>query len=94
MGGHKTSVFTYWRPRKGEDKADLEHKPVNFINDTAWLKGQKRAGVENLHLHDMRHTVGMRLRLTGVGERTQGVILWHSNKSMNSHCAIAQLREI
>jgi len=50
VGGHKASVFTYWRPRKGEDKADLEHKPVNFINDTAWLKGLKRAGVENLHV--------------------------------------------
>lgn len=54
----------------------------------------KRAGVEDLHVHDLRHTVGMRLRLTGVGGRTQDVILWHSNKSMNSHYAIAQLREI
>lgn len=54
---------------------DLEHKPVNFINDTAWPKGLKMAGVENLHVHDIRHTVGLRLRLTGVGQRTQGVIL-------------------
>lgn len=67
---------------------------MNFINNTAWQKGVKRAGVEDLHVHDLRHTVGMRLRLTGVGERMQGVILWHSNNSMNSHYAIAQLREI
>ena len=93
-GLHSEAVFTYWRPRKGEDKVDLKHQPVNFINNTAWQKGVKRAGVEDLHVHDLRHTVGMRLRLTGVGERTQDVILWHSNKSMNSHYAIAQLREI
>ncbi|HBP32103.1 MAG TPA: hypothetical protein DD666_22175 [Advenella kashmirensis] len=93
-GLHEENVFTYWRPRKGEDKVDLKHQPVNFINNTAWQKGVKRAGVEDLHVHDLRHTVGMRLRLSGVGERTQDVILWHSNKSMNSHYAIAQLREI
>ena len=93
-GLYKESVFTYWRPRKGEDKANLDHQSVNFINNTAWQKGVKRAGVVDLHVHDFRHTVGLRLRLSGVGVRTQDVILWHSNKSMNSHYAIAQLREI
>lgn len=73
---------------------NLKHQSVNFINNTAWQKGVKRAGVEDLHVHDLRHTAGMRLRLIGVGERTQDVILWHSNKSMNSHYAIAQLRDI
>lgn len=48
----------------------------------------------DLDVHDLRHTVGMRIRLTGVGEHTQDVILWHSSKSMTSHYAIAQLREI
>ncbi len=72
----------------------MKHRPVNFINNTGWQKAVARAGVGDLHVHDLRHTVGMRLRLTGVGERTQDVILWHSNKSMNSHYAIAQLREI
>lgn len=93
-GLHEERVFTYWRPRKGFNKADLVHSPVNYINNTAWQNALQRAGLDDLHVHDLRHTVGMRLRLTGVGERTQDVILWHSNNSMNSHYAIAQLREI
>ena len=91
---HDEMVFTYWRPRKGAEIADLKHHPINFINNTAWQKSVKRAKLGDLHVHDLRHTAGMRLRLAEVSERTQDVILWHSNKSMNSHYAIAQLREI
>lgn len=91
---HDEMVFTYWRPRKGSEITYLKHHPINFINNTAWQKAVKRAKLGDLHVHDLRHTAGMRLRLAEVSERTQDVILWHSNKSMNSHYAIAQLREI
>jgi len=93
-GLHPEMVFTYWRPKKGFDIVDVKHHKINFINNTAWQKAVKRAHLDDLHVHDLRHTVGMRLRLTEIAERTQDVILWHSNSSMNSHYAIAQLREI
>lgn len=93
-GYHPEQVFTYWRSKRGKAIAELQHHPIKFMNNTAWQNSLIRAGLEDLHVHDLRHTVGMRLRAMGVKERTQDVILWHSNKSMNSHYATAQLREI
>jgi len=62
--------------------------------NTAWQLARARAGLGDLHVHDLRHTVGMRLRRAGVSERTQDEILWHSRKDMTAHYAVAQVREI
>ncbi len=64
------------------------------MNKTAWQSARKRAGLDDLHVHDLRHTVGMILRGAGVSERTQNEILWHTNKSMTTHYAAAQVREL
>jgi hypothetical protein len=34
---------------------------------------------------ELRHTVGMRLREVGVGDKTRAAILWHSNESITDH---------
>lgn len=64
------------------------------MNNTAWQSARARAGLGDLHVHDLRHTVGMRLRHAGVSERTQDEILWHSKKDMTAHYAVAQVREV
>lgn len=69
------------------------HTPLNDFN-YAWDKARNAAGLEDLHFHDLRHTVRMRLRANGVSERTQNEILWHRGGSMTDHYAVAQLREI
>jgi integrase len=45
-------------------------------------------------VHDLRHTVGMRLREAGVPESTVADILWHSNASMTRHYSVAQIVEL
>jgi len=60
----------------------------------AWQSARKKAGLGDLHVHDLRHTVGLRLREAKVSDRTQDDILWHSNKSMTAHYSMAQIREI
>lgn len=81
-GKHQERVFTF------------QGKPLNSMNNTAWQSARKRAGLDDLHVHDLRHTVGMRLREAGVSERTQDEILWHTNKRMTTHYAAAQVREL
>jgi hypothetical protein len=39
---------------------------------------QRQAGLGDLHVHDLRHTTGMRLREAAVPESTRGGILWHT----------------
>ena len=48
----------------------------------------------DLHVHDLRHTLGMRLREAGVPESTVADILWHSNASMTRHYSVAQIVEL
>lgn len=87
-GDHKTHVFVYaGRNRK-------EPEPIQTMNNTAWQRVRVRAGLEDLHVHDLRHTVGMRLREAGVPEGTRADILWHTSSSMTHHYSTAQIVEI
>ena len=45
-------------------------------------------------MHDLRHTVRMRLREAGVPESTGGDILWHSRPRKTAHYSVAQAIEI
>lgn len=84
-GKHPERVFTY-----GKQKP----RPVGSMNNTAWQTARKSAGLGDLHVHDLRHTVGMRLRDANVPDRTQDDILWHARGTMTGHYAVAQVREI
>jgi integrase len=93
-GLNKDRVFTYAKPVKPDSKRFPLHKPIGSMNNTAWQNARKKAGLDDLHVHDLRHTVGMRLRDAHVSERTQADILWHSREGMTAHYAVAQVREI
>ena len=48
----------------------------------------------DLHIHDLRHTVGMRLREADVREETIAAILWHTRPGMTAHYSVAQVAEL
>lgn len=81
-GKHRTHVFT-WRG-----------KPIARMSNTAWENGRKRAKLGDLHVHDLRHTVGMRLREAGVASGTISDVLWHATPSMTHHYSMAQIVEL
>ena len=62
--------------------------------NTAWQHARKEAGLGDLHVHDLRHTVGMRLREAGVQEGTIADLLWHSTTTMTRHYSVAQIVEL
>jgi integrase len=86
-GKHPTHVFVMaWRHH--------ELGPIQMMNNTAWQSARSRAGLGDLHVHDLRHTVGMRLREAGVSEATRADVLWHSGRSITDHYSMAQIREL
>lgn len=100
-GEHPEYVFTYQhnraRARKGLPRANYTPKPpapIQTCNNSAWQRWRERCGLGDLHVHDLRHTVGMRLREAGVSEETRRDILWHSNKSMTTHYSASAIFEI
>jgi integrase len=74
----------------------MPYRPIQTMNNTAWQNAREKAGPGDLHVHDLRHTVGLRLRLreAGASDRTQDAILWHSCKTMTAHYSMAQLVEV
>lgn len=91
-GQHPEFVFVYSAIRKEGKKP--RYRPIGTMHNTAWQKGRKRAGWETFRVHDMRHTVGMRLREAGVKEETRDDILWHERPGMPAHYSVAQVVEI
>lgn len=45
-------------------------------------------------MHNLRHTVGMRLRESGAREETIADILWHVRQGMTAHYSVVQIDEL
>lgn len=95
-GQHPEFVFVYRRERTTNlDTAPaMPYRPIETMNNTGWQGARLKAGLGDLHEHDLRHTVGMRLREAGVAEGTIADILWHSKQSMTQHYSVAQIVEL
>lgn len=93
-GQHDEFVFVYQRLKKDGSPGKGKPHRVGSMNNTAWQRGRREAGLGDLHVHDLRHTTGMRLREAGVAESTIADILWHTTRSMTHHYSVAQIVEI
>jgi integrase len=95
-GKHKEFVFCWRRERvKNFDAAPvMSYGPVQTMNNTAWQSARKRAGLGDLHVHDLRHTFAMRLHGAGVSEAVVASLLWHTNGSVTRHYMGSQLRQM
>jgi integrase len=88
-GQHDDYAFVYSQRRKNP-----KYRPIETMNNTAWQGWRDECGLGDLHVHDLRHTVGSRLREAGVAEETRADILWHVRRGMPQHYAVAQVIEI
>lgn len=93
-GQHKEFVFVYQRRKKDGSAGTRKAHPMETMNNTAWQRARRDAGLGDLHVHDLRHTTGMRLREAGVSEATRADILWHTNPKMTHHYSMAQIVEL
>jgi integrase len=95
-GMHPQYVFVYRRERvkNTETAPTMPYRPIQTMNNTAWQSARSKAQLGDLHVHDLRHTVGMRLREAGVPESTTSDLLWHSTATMTRHYSMAQIVEL
>lgn len=95
-GQHATHVFVWRRERRSRTELEpvMSYRPIEAMNNTAWQRARVVSGLGDLHVHDLRHTVGMRLREAGVSESTVSDVLWHSTRSMTHHYSVAQIVEL
>lgn len=93
-GKHKEFVFVYRRERNDGKLPKGRYMPIETMNNTAWQNAREAAGLGDLHVHDLRHTTGRRLREAHVEHRTIASILWHAGGDITSHYTTAQVAEL
>jgi len=95
-GKNAEFVFVYRRKRisRLDEEPRMPYRPIERMSNSGWETARRKAGLGDLHIHDLRHTVGMRLREAGVAEATVADVLWHSRQGMTAHYSVAQVREV
>jgi len=78
-GNHPKYVFTY------------QGRLITDMNNTGWCKARKRAGLEHIRVHDLKHTFGRRLRAANVSLEDRQELLGHKSERMTSHYSAAEV---
>ena len=78
----RNHVFTY------------EGRAVDRMNNSAWRKARKRAKLEQVRVHDLRHTFGHRLRAAGVSFEDRQDLLGHKSGRMTTHYSAPDLARL
>ena len=81
-GQHPEFVFVY------------RGKAVGTINNTAWQSARRRAGLEHVRVHDLKHTFGRRLRAAGVSFEDRQDLLGHRSGRITTHYSAAELANL
>ena len=78
-GKHHSHVFTY----RGH--------PVKRMLNSAWLHARRNVRLEQVRVHDLKHTFGRRLRAAGVGFEDRQDLLGHRSGRITTHYSAAEL---
>jgi integrase len=81
-GKHSTHVFNF------------RGKPLNRMLSNGWINARKRAGLELVRVHDMKHTFGRRLRAVGVSFEDRQDLLGHRSGRITTHYSSAELQNL
>lgn len=95
-GRHPDYVFVWRRERvKNLDQTPaMEFARIGTMNNTGWQTARKAVGLEQVRVHDLRHTFGQRLRQAGVTEEDRALLLGHSIAGMPQHYATATVARL
>lgn len=81
-GEHSEYVFTH------------RGKPTSRMMNSAWLRARKEAGLEQMRVHDLKHTFGRRLRAAGVSFEDHQDLLGHKAGRITTHYSAAELSKL
>lgn len=81
-GKHPTHVFSY------------RGSPLARILSTGWRKAREKAGLPQVRVHDLKHTLGRRLRAAGVSFEDRQDLLGHRSGRITTHYSSAELQNL
>ena len=69
-------------------------RSVTRMNNTAWRNARKKANLDELRVHDLKHTFGRRLRAAGVSYEDRQDLLGHRSGRITTHYSQAELSNL
>ncbi len=81
-GKHPSRVFTY------------QGKPTTRMLNKAWLRARNASGLQQVRVHDLKHTFGRRLRAAGVSFEDRQDLLGHRSARITTHYSAAELSQL
>jgi integrase len=81
-GTQSTHVFTY------------SDKPITRMPNSAWLRARKSVGLQQVRVHDLKHTFSRRLRSAGVSFEDRQDLLGHRSGKITTHCSAPELSRL
>ena len=80
--------------RRGKDPVHVftfEGHRIKRMLTSGWLRARKRAGLQQVRVHDLKHTFGRRLRAAGVSFEDRQDLLGHRSGRITTHYSAAEL---
>lgn len=81
-GQHKDYVFVY------------RGRPIATMHNSGWQAARKRAQLQHVRVHDLKHTFGRRLRAAGVSFEDRQDLLGHRSGRITTHYSAAELANL
>jgi integrase len=81
-GVNSTHVFTY------------RDNPIGRMMTSAWKRARVRADLQQVRVHDLKHTFGRRLRAAGVSFEDRQDLLGHRSGRITTHYSAAELTRL
>lgn len=81
-GKHACYVFAYRKNR------------IARMLNTAWRRARKAAGLPQVRVHDLKHTLGRRLRAAGVSFEDRQDLLGHRSGRITTHYSAPELAKL
>ena len=81
-GEHTKYVFVY------------RGNPIERMNNSGWKDARKKAGLQQVRVHDLKHTFGRRLRAAGVNFEDRQDLLGHKSGRITNHYSSAELSNL
>ncbi len=78
-GKHPLWVFTY------------KDRPLSRMLNRGWQQARLKAGLQQVRVHDLKHTFGRRLRAAGVSFEDRQDLLGHKSARITTHYSAAEL---
>jgi integrase len=78
-GQHSESVFTF------------RGKPLVRMLNSAWQRARKKVQLPSVRVHDLKHTLGRRLRAAGVNFEDRQDLLGHKSSRITTHYSASEL---